>query len=59
MASKSAEEEMRFRHLLRILVWAKKTTGKSSEHIVSTILNAGTRDLLCLTGRGSSAAERL
>ncbi|MDR3589913.1 MAG: hypothetical protein P4N41_09675 [Negativicutes bacterium] len=55
MIRMTAEEKSKFRQLLRVLVWAKKTTGKSSGQIVSAILNSSNRDLLCLAGRGDSA----
>lgn len=35
------EEQARFRHLLRVLVWAKSKTGKSSAEITSLILRKG------------------
>jgi hypothetical protein len=35
------EEEIKFNHLLRMLVWAKSRTGKSSAEITSIILRKG------------------
>jgi len=46
MTRVTAEEEKKFRHLMRVLLWAKKTTGKSSGQIVSAILSNVNSDLL-------------
>ena len=35
------EEQLRFKHLLCMLVWAKSRTGRSSEEIVHSILRSG------------------
>ena len=35
------DEKARFQHLLRMLIWAKSKTGKSSAELISLILRRG------------------
>jgi len=35
------DEQEKFQHLLRVLVWAKNKTGKSSAEVASLILRRG------------------
>lgn len=35
------DEQAKFQHLLRVLVWAKNKTGKSSAEVASLILRRG------------------
>lgn len=46
MTRLSADEKMKFQHLIKVLVWAKKITKKPSGQVVSAILNHANKDLL-------------
>ena len=53
------EEDMKFKHLLKMLVWLKIKTGKPSGEIIHTILTRSNRSLTPMVHESSCETDGL
>ncbi len=57
--SRLPEDVIKFKHLLKMLVWTKKQTGRPSGEIIQAILTKSNKSLTFMVHQNSSETDSL